>query len=99
MIGGIIRIFSSDKELVRDYLISALENGFKLCLGFREASARNDPGQVSLAENKLNLSFICMTKLVLYAQGIFKAGLHLIFILTSQMLHDTISSVRIEMLA
>lgn len=71
-----------------------LENVFVFvlffCLRFPEAEAR------LALQNKLNESLPVELHWFLSAQRIFNAGLHLFLILTSQILHETISSLSLS---
>lgn len=93
------RILLNEGELVRGYLLSVIGRCFVfvcvcvcVCLWFPEAEARNASGQASLAKSA-KWSFACRTELVLSAQRMFDAGLHLFLILTSRMRHETVSSL------
>ena len=75
-----MKILLNDRELVSGSIISTLGNN--LNFGYDFQMHTKEMMQVKLAlQNKLNLSFVCMTKLFLSAQGL-KAGFSLLLILT-----------------
>lgn len=73
-----VKILLNDRELVSGSNTSTLGNSLSFAYDFQMHT--QEMTQVKLAlQNKLNLSFVCMTKLFLSAQGL-KAGFSLLLI-------------------
>ena len=87
-----IGIFLNDRELNRVCLISTLES---FCLWFPEAWMGNDSGWIGLAK-WAELSFVCMTELVLSARGICKASLSVLILTNSNKTLPSLHSLSIN---
>ena len=71
--------------MIGNWLVVTSYQPWEISLSFPYGFQRHEQEmtQIKLAlEDKLKLSFVYMTKLVLFVQGIFKAGLSLLLVVT-----------------